>query len=897
MTSYHSLTTQQTLNHFSTNPTQGLPQRRALELGEKIGPNLLPQEKKTSSFRLLLKQFQNPLVYILLIAALITTYFHEWGDTVVILIAILFNTLLGFFQEHKAQEAVFALKKFTLPRARVIRDGVKVEIDASEIVPGDILTFEMGDKVVADARLISQTELKIDESVLTGESTAVHKQTKSLPAETILSDQTNLVFAGSNVVNGHGIGIVIATGEKTQIGQIAKHVAQLPEVQTPLQKEITLFGTYLSLGIIVLTGLVFAIGIALGNDLFMMFLFAVALAVSVIPEGLVIVVTIALAIGMQRMAKRLAIVRSVPAVEGLGAITVIAVDKTGTLTHNQQTVQKMYFDGELIEVTGQGYEPVGEIKASLERKESSTLAHLIKVAVLCNNASLISQPNTATQVLGDPVEGALLVLAKKLKVDLQKMQASNPRELETPFSAEYPFMATVNKIDQQKRVLLVKGAPKIVLDHCRELLSNGKKTHLDQVQSREILQKARLMANEGLKPIILAYQELNEGFKLKDHDLANNLTLIGLLGMADPLRTEAKEAVEAVQQAGVRVLMLTGDHRLTAASIAKKAGIQNAEQVLKGEDLEKLSEGELKKLIKTTNVYARVTPLHKLKIVKLLQKEGQVVAMTGDGVNDAPALISADIGVAMGQGGTDVARSASDIILKDNNFATIVAAIEEGRAIFDNLQKVILYLISTNLGEVLTIVGGLVLGLQLPLYPTQILWLNLVTDGLPVNALIFEPKEKDILKRPPRDTKKFILGKTAFFRMALFGITMALITLVIFVLSLHQGLNKARTMALVLMALFQIFNAFNLQSERESLFKIGFARNWYLLAAVIISFFFQFAVVEMPVLQKLFRTVPLTSTEWLGLTALATSAWWVEEIRKWIVHRVKDRPSYALFNT
>lgn len=884
MTSYHSLTTQQTLSHFTVNPAQGLPERRALELLQKTGPNLLPQEKKTSSFRLLLKQFQNPLVYILLIAALITTYLYEWGDTAVILIAILFNTLLGFFQEHKAQEAVFALKKFTQPRARVIRDGVKVEIDASKIAPGDILTFEMGDKVVADARLISQTELKIDESVLTGESTAVHKQTESLPAETILSDQTNLVFAGSNVVNGHGIGIVIATGEKTQIGQIAKHVAQLPEVQTPLQKEITRFGTYLSLGIIVLAGLVFVVGIALGNDLLMMFLFAVALAVSAIPEGLVIVVTIALAIGMQRMAKRLAIVRSVPAVEGLGAITVIAVDKTGTLTHNQLMVQKMYFDEELIEVTGQGYESVGEIKASQERKESPTLTHLIKVAVLCNNATLVYQP-TEAQVLGDPVEGALLVLAKKLKVDIQKIKASNPRELEIPFSAEYLFMATVNKIGEQKRALLVKGAPKTVLDHCRELLLNGKKTRLDQVRRQKILQKARLMANEGLKPIILAYQELSEGLKLKDHDLGNNLTLIGLLGMADPLRIEAVEAVKAVQQAGVRVLMLTGDHRLTAASIAKKAGIQNAEQVLKGEDLEKLPENELKRLIKTTNVYARVTPLHKLKIVKLLQKEGQVVAMTGDGVNDAPALISADIGVAMGQGGTDVARSAADIILKDNNFTTIMAAIEEGRAIFDNLQKVILYLTSTNLGEVLTIVGGLVLGLPLPLYPTQILWLNLVTDGLPDNALIFEPKEKDILKRPPRDAKKFILGKTAFVRMVLFGITMALITLVIFVLSLHQGLDKARTMALVSMALFQIFNAFNLQSETESLFKIGFSRNWYLLAAVIISFFFQFAVVEIPVLQKLFRTVPLTSIEWLALTALATSAWWVEEIRKWIVKR------------
>lgn len=834
----------------------GLSEPEANERVAKFGPNTLPAEKKLTPLFIFLRQFRNPLIYILLIAAAVTFILREYTDMTVILIAVTLSTVLGFFQENKAQESILALQKLTLPRAKVLREGQVQAIEASAVVPGDILIFEEGDQITADARLIEVHELLVDESVLTGESTRVRKQTDPVSKETTLGDQKNMVFAGTLVVGGNGRSVVCATGLKTEMGKIAKVVIFSKEAQTPLQKNLSRLGIFLSLVVLVLSALVFVLGVLGGEPPALMFLFAVALAVSAIPEALIILVTISLAVAVTRMAKRKALARSLPAVEGLGAVTVIAADKTGTLTQNKLTVQKVFLDGEI-------YEPEHPF-------ETPTFSTFVQIAVLCNNASLD---------LGDPLEQALLEFVKEHGFEIHELQNQHPREMEMPFSSFTRLMVTLNLGFLKKGRLLVKGAPKEILKATDFELMEGKIIRLSENVRNHILHQARQMANQGLKPLALAFKEIREREEAKVLDLI----FVGLLGLADSLRLEAGASVKKIQQAGVRVLMLTGDHRLTAGAIAREAGIVNPDQVIKGEELEKLSKKELKKLLQETNVFARMTPEHKLTLIEILQEQGEVVAMTGDGVNDAPALTRADIGVAMGLGGTDVARSASDLVLQDNNFATIVAAIEEGRAIFDNLKKVIVYLISTNFGEILVVLGGFLLRLPLPLYPTQILWLNLVTDGLPVNALVFEPKERDVLARPPRDSKAFIFNKTDFFRILLFGLVMAAGSLFLFMKFLPQGTQKARTVTLAVMALFQIFNAFNLQSSRDSLFKIGIFRNWYLFGAVLISLIFQFLVVEIDFLMNLFRTVPLTFNEWFLIILVSLTVVLVEEIRKSLI--------------
>lgn len=850
---YHSKDFTTVLKEQQVDPKTGLSDAEVQTRLQKFGPNTLPEGRKLTPIIIFLRQFKNPLVYILLVAGSVTLFLRELTDTAVIFLAVFLKAIVGFFQENKAQESLEALQKLTTPHAKVLRDSQVKQVEASSLAPGDILIFEEGDQITADARLIEVHELLVDESVLTGESTRVRKQTNPASKESILGDQKSMVFTSTLVVGGHGRAVVCATGLKSEMGKIAKVVVLSKEVQTPLQKDLSRFALFLSVGILILSFLIFLVGISLGQPPALMFLFAVALAVSAIPEGLVIQVTVALAVAVHRMARRKALARLLPAVEGLGAVTVIAADKTGTLTQNKLSVQKVFLDGE-----------------SYEREhpfESPSFFKFLEIAALCNNATLEG---------GDPLERALLEFAVNKNFDLHGVQSSHPREMEVPFSSFTRLMATLNLSFSNKKKLLVKGAPKEVLDLCQQELIEGKVINLSESVKNQALHQAREMANQGLKPLALAFREIKEREKAG----VSNLTFVGLLGLADALRPEAVESIKMIQQAQVRVLMLTGDHRLTARTIARAAGIKNPDQVIKGEDLEKLPKKELKKLLKNTNVFARVTPQHKLTLIEILQEEGEVVAMTGDGVNDAPALTRADIGVAMGQGGTDVARSASDLVLQDNNFATIVAAIEEGRAIFNNLKKVILYLMSTNFGEILVVLGGFLLRLPLPLYPTQILWLNLVTDGLPDNALIFEPKEKDVLIRPPRDRKAFIFTRNDLVRILLFGTVMAVGSLILFIKFLPQGIEKARTVTLAVMAIFQVFNAFNLQSDKESLFKIGIFRNWYLFFAVFITLIFQFLVVKVEFLMGLFRTVPLNLNEWILIFGVSLSVIFVEEVRK-----------------
>lgn len=850
MLAAHAKPYDEILENLGVDASNGLSLQEAEKRLKEYGPNSFPTEHNLSSLQIFFRQFRNPLIWILIGAGVMGAVFKKWLDAGVIGVVVIFNVILGFVQEKKAQEAIKELESLSKPLAKVLRNGQLQELPASKVVPGDILILTEGDSVPADARLTEADELKVDESVLTGESVRVNKQTEAVKENVVLGDQKSLVFAGTYVVNGNGRAVVVATGLKTKIGKIAAHVTQSEEVQTPLQKDLANFSRWAAVAVVFLALIIFLLGILRGEKLFEMFLFAIALAVSAIPEGLVIGVTMALAIGVVRMSRRKAIIRQMPAVEGLGAVTVIAADKTGTLTQNQLAVQKVFFNDQVFEA-----------KPPFQPHE---VEELIKIAVLTNNAESNDDGG-----VGDPLEVALLNWAQQQEFDPYKLRSEYKRTLEIPFSSETRFMATINRNGKQEtgnEVLHVKGAPKVVINACEFTSEN---------ERNQVLHEAREMAGEGLKVLAFARKEGTTNKPLR------NLNFIGLIGLADPLREEAVQAVADAQLAGIRVLMLTGDHRLTASSIAAQAGIKNPQQALKGVEIDNLPEKELRKEIARTNVFARVTPDHKLKIIQLLQKQGDIVAMTGDGVNDAPALTSADIGVSMGEGGTDVARSASDIIIQDNNFATIVAAVEEGRGIFDNLRKMILYLLSTNVGEVLVTVGALLLQKPLPLFPTQILWLNLVTDGLPDSALIMEPKDKKILKRPPRDPHAFILDKVSFVRMLIIGAVMSLPVLWLFNYYLNvAGVEKARTIAFATMALMQLVNGFNMQDPEESVFKIGLWRNKWLFWSIVVSLFLQLAVMEIDFLQKLFHTLPLMPVDWLVVVGISLIVLLVEEVRK-----------------
>jgi Ca2+-transporting ATPase len=867
---------------LQTDLDRGLQPAEAATRLARHGPNALPEQKGPSLLALFLGQFSSLIVWVLIGAAVISGLLQEWVDAIAIITIVIINAILGFAQEFKAERSLEALKRMTVITARVIRNGALLSLPSKDLVPGDLIQVEAGDHIPADARLIYATGLQTQEASLTGESTPVAKSSDPIPqAEVSIGDRHNMLFMGTVAVSGKGRALVVNTGVQTELGKIAAMIqtaAQAQREETPLQRRLEQVGhtlLWLCLGIVTV---VFLLGELRGVPIVTMFLTAVSLAVAAIPEGLPAVVTITLALGVTRMVQRHALIRRLPAVETLGSTTVICSDKTGTLTKNEMTVTALYQDGEVFTVSGEGYAPTGAILAfghAVKVEERPGLQALLRASVLCNGAEL-QQDGTSYSMLGDPTEGALLVAAAKAglrKPDLEK---------EAPFLGEVPFDPERKKMTIVRRatdgpVAFIKGAPDVLLRDCQAWMkSDGHVQALTDHERQEVLSANQSFASQALRVLGVAMRPLDHAPEIYTAAaLERDLIFLGLGAMKDPIRPEAKVAVEACRNAGIRTVMITGDHKDTAIAIAKELEImQSGSEAVSGMELERLSDAELIQRVEKLAVYARVSAEHKLRVVRAWKKHGAVVAMTGDGVNDAPAVKEADIGIAMGITGTDVTKEASDMVVTDDNFASIAAAVEEGRAIFDNIRKSIHYLLSCNISEILVMLLATVLALPLPLLPVQILWINLVTDGLPALALAVDPKDPDLMRRSPRSTQARILDRDRIFLMFGQGLFMTLITILSFVYCLYvmdQDLERARTVTFMVLVGAQLAHAFNCRSDRLSLFRIGVFTNKPLVWAVCASTVLQVVILINPWTREIFKLAPFNPEHWLlvfGMGAL-----------------------------
>jgi len=893
---WHSLSIEEVLRKLRTSE-EGLSEEEAQRRLEEFGPNELRKEKGKSPWSIFFDQFKDFLIILLLGATFVSLLIGEVLDAAAIMAIVIISAFLGFLQEYRAERALEALKKMAALEALVIRDGRERRILAKELVPGDIILIHAGDKVPADARLIEEFNLKVDEAPLTGESVPVNKEEAVLPLETALADRKNMLYAGTIVTYGRGKAVVVATGMETEFGKIAQMIQLVEEETTPLERRMAEIGRWLGIGSLAVVAVVSALGIFRGHELLEMFLWGVSLAVAAVPEALPAVVTGALAIGVQRMAKRNAIVRRLPAVETLGCTTFICSDKTGTLTKNEMTVRRIWLSGDIIEVTGVGYEPKGEfIVASRGERVAGSPPHsdeglklLLRTALLCNDAHL-EQESEAWTIIGDPTEGALVVAAAKAGLDKRELEALYPRVAEVPFTSERKRMTTVHATPDGTKMVCAKGAPEIVLARCNRIWCDGRIVELSEAERNEILRANEEMAADALRVLGVAYKELPPDASDFGEDVVErDLVFLGLMAMIDPPRDEVRDALRLCEQAGVKVAMVTGDHKLTAVAIAKELGmLKEGNLTLTGPELDRLSDEEFDRIVEDVGVYARVSPEHKMRIVEALKKKGHIVAMTGDGVNDAPALKRADMGVAMGITGTEVTKEASDMVLADDNFATIVAAIEEGRSIYDNIKKYLSYLLSCNVGEILIMFVAGLMGLPLPLVTLQILWVNLTTDGLPAIALGVDPPEPDIMLRPPRDPKESVFTLPVKLLIGTVALLMTAGIIPVFASVLPgEGLVKAQTMAFTMVTMFEMFNAFNCRSERHSIFEVGPFANRWLVLAVLSSILLQAAVIYIPFLQSIFGTAALSLADWLLITAISSSAFIVVEVGKWLVARLR----------
>ncbi|GAB4482456.1 MAG: cation-transporting P-type ATPase [Thermodesulfovibrionales bacterium] len=865
--------------HELESSESGLSDAEAKKRVQRYGQNKLVEEERTSRLNIILHQFTSPLIYILLIAGIVTIVLGEYIDSGVIFAIVILNAIVGFTQEYKAEESVRALKKLTVPKAKVLRDGREREINSEDLVPGDIVLIASGTRVPADLRLTHVIELKIDESMLTGESLPAEKTTAPIKEKHLTSgDQKNMAFLGTVTVSGRGKGIVVATGASTVLGGIAGKVKEVGIVKAPIQEKINSFASavaYIVLGASI--GL-FAIGMVVGESLQDMFMTAVAAAVATIPEGLPIVVTIAMAIGVARMARHNAIIRKLPAVETLGSTTVICSDKTGTLTKNEMTVSLIHVGNSVYSVTGTGYKPEGEVFHNGVRADMDANRHLtevLRIGLLCNESALYEEDGE-WKIDGDPTEGALIVSAIKGGLKAEEERERHPRTAMIPFESERGYMATLHRHGRE-RILYVKGAPEKIIEMCSASLSG-------RLNKKEALHTAREFAREGLRVLAMAYKGMpQETEDLTHHDAETDLVFAGLQGMIDPARPEAIDAVEGCRRAGIRVVMITGDHAVTATAIARKMGIGGDDpRALEGKEIEALSDEKLFELVRHVSVYARVSPQHKLRITEQLKNHGEIVAMTGDGVNDAPALKSAHIGIAMGRSGTDVAKEASDMVLTDDNFASIFSAVREGRVVFDNLRKVVFFLIPTGVAAIFSIIGVVILKMPIPYVPAQLLWINLVTNGLQDVALAFEPGEKGVLSRPPRHPREPIMSRLLIERTVIVGLLISAGIIFNFISALNAGdsIGKARTVSVTTMVFFQFFQAWNSRSEIQSIFRIPLASNPFLLYSMIAAFLAQLAVIYVPALQWVFRTEPIDARDWLQIVAVSVTVILVVEIDK-----------------
>ena len=866
--------------------TTGLTDKEAKYKLQKHGLNILAERKKISPLKILFQQFTDLMVIILMISTVISGLMGEMTEAVTIIAIVVVNAIMGFVQEFKTEKTMEALKSLAAPSAKVIRNEQQVSIPAEEIVPGDVLVIEAGDRIAADAAILESSSLHVDESLLTGESVPVEKNPiKNNKALIDPFDKKSSVYMGTVVTGGRAKAVVYATGMKTEMGHIADMIQNIEDDETPLQRRLAHLGKFIAVGCLLICAIVSIAGVIRGEKLFNMLLSGISLAVAAVPEGLPAIVTISLALGVQRMLKRNALIRKLPAVETLGCASIICSDKTGTLTENKMTVRKIYAAGYQLSVTGNGYNLEGDFLSDNRSSDPLKVEGVklaLEIGALCNN-SVITRPaseNTAMgkiksifskqdtlRISGDPTEIALTIAAAKAGITQNSLNGTYQRIDELPFDSDRKCMSIVCKSNKGEVYVFTKGAPDMIIDKCNRIMSVRGIIKLDELTRRSITRINDSMANNALRVMGLAYRKLETGtYNPNTKKVENDLIFVGLMGMIDPPRKEAIEAVQKCRLAGIKPIMITGDHKLTATAIARELNIYcEGDNVLTGAELDKMNESQLENMAPSVSVYARVSPKHKLMIVRVLKKLGHIVAMTGDGVNDAPAVKEADIGVSMGITGTDVTKEASSMVLLDDNFATIVAAVEEGRVIYNNIRKFIRYMLACNLGEVLTMFLGMIMWLPIPLLPIQILWVNLVTDGLPAIALGLDPAENDIMMRKPRGAKDHIFSHGLLKLIVSRGIFIGLSTLGVFVSILYfvDSVELARTGAFMTLVMTQLIHVFECKSETKNIFEIPIFNNIPLILAVLCSLVMILGVVYIPALQTIFETVPLGLNEWL----------------------------------
>ncbi len=879
---WHTLPSETVLAHFHSTAS-GLTTPEAAQRLEKYGPNELQASQQVSPWALLLEQFKNVLILILLVAVLLSAFLGHAIEAVAIGVIVLFAVLLGFIQEYRAERAIAALRRMAAPTATVLRDGQESEVPARELVPGDFVLLRAGDKIPADLRLVEAINLQIEEAALTGESVPVEKQTQPLTdAGLAVGDRRNMAYAGTAATYGRGRAVVVATGMQTEFGQIAQLLETVESSRTPLQENLDKVGHTLAQAAFAIVAVIVAMGLFRGQELIEMLIFGIALAVAVVPEALPAVVTISLAIGVQRMAKHHALMRRLSAVETLGSTSVICSDKTGTLTKDEMTVRKIVVTGQVLDVSGAGYEPHGEFsQGGVVVAPSAPLRQLLSAATLASDARVaFNEAENRWHVKGDPTEGALVVVAAKAGLHPAALEAEFPRVGEIPFTSETKRMVTLHA-GAAGEVAFAKGAPEVIVAVCTRQATAAGETALLPADREEILAAAHELAGLALRVLAVASKP---GTTLAEAE--HGMTFLGLIGMIDPPRPEAQLAIAKCEAAGIKVVMITGDHPLTAQAVSRELGLLKAGQIRSGAELEAMSDAQLESEVDTIEVYARVSPAHKLRVVTALQKKGYVAAMTGDGVNDAPALKKADIGIAMGITGTDVTKEAAAMTLTDDNFASIVAAVEEGRSIFGNIKKYLMYLLSSNIGEIGLMAGAALFGLPLPLSAVQILYVNLATDGLPALALAVDPPEADLMRRQPRSPRTGIFTRPVIVLMLIGGMWSALLNLGLFTWALRSGrsLPEAMTLIFVALVLIEFFKAFNFRSDRHSVLQRPFANRWLNLA-ILWELGLLLVIIYTPFLQQPFGTSGLPWTDWVRVLLLAATVSPVLELAKWMVRR------------
>ena len=883
MTDWYQRETDDVLHELATSFELGLTSAEADRRLEEHGPNELQAAAHISPWQILFQQFKNVLIVILLIATLLSAFLGHGIEAVAIAVIVLFAVLLGFVQEFRAEKAIEALRQMAAPTATVLRDGEEVELPARDVVPGDVTFLRAGDKIPADVRLLEAINLQVEEAALTGESVPVEKQVAPIAGNDLaLGDRRNMGYAGTVATYGRGRAVVVATGMKTEFGKIANMLQTIETGRTPLQENLDRVGAVLARAAFVIVGIIVALGLFRGQDFIEMLIFGVALAVAVVPEALPAVVTISLAIGVQRMVKRHALMRRLPAVETLGSTSVICSDKTGTLTKDEMTVRKVHTAGQMFDVSGTGYEPHGQFSyngGSTQPPEA--LRQLLRGAALASDAHIVhNETENRWHVKGDPTEGALVVAAAKAGMAKAELDRTYPRLDEIPFTSETKRMTTLHQMPEGV-MAFSKGAPEIILEDCTQQMTADGVRPLDAADRARLLETAQEMAGQALRVLAVAAKD-----EKVIGQAEREMTYLGMLGMIDPPRPEAKAAIQTCREAGIKAIMITGDHPLTAKAVATELGLLQRGRVVTGAELEAISDADFENQVEDIEVYARVSPAHKLRVVTALQNRGHIAAMTGDGVNDAPALKKADIGIAMGITGTDVTKEAAAMTLTDDNFASIVAAIEEGRGIFGNVKKYLMYLLSSNIGEIGLMAGATLLGLPLPLSAVQILSVNLATDGLPALALAVDPPEPDLMKRKPRDPRTGIFTRPVIILMLLGGIWSTIVNLGMYIWADNSGRSheEAMTMTFVSLVLIQFFKAYNFRSDRHSVLNKPFANKW-LNWAIIFDFLFLLAIIYIPIFHEPFGTFSLPWRDWAILVPLAFTVVPVLELAKWMERR------------